>query len=236
MFIMIDGIDGSGKSTVIQSWKDCLAKEGNAIFDLKNYWLEKRGEFPDLSELKSYDFVFSCEPTYSPIGKTIREELIKNGEKYPPRAIAEAYSLDRLILYNKIIIPLLKTGKCVIQDRGISSSLAYQNLQGLSLKEISRLPGNELALKYRPDYLVFMDLKPEEAIKRLGSRAEKKDDSIFEKEKFLKKLAKQFKSREFQNIFLKKGTRIHRLKTDVKIDIMKRDATNLLTAILNRNG
>ena len=35
---MIDGIDGSGKSTVLEAWKNQLAGEGHAIFDLKNYW------------------------------------------------------------------------------------------------------------------------------------------------------------------------------------------------------
>jgi thymidylate kinase len=76
MFIMIDGIDGSGKSTVVQGWKDYLNSQGNTIFDLKEYW-QKEGCYPPYSELRSYDFIISGEPTYVGVGKAIREHLIR---------------------------------------------------------------------------------------------------------------------------------------------------------------
>lgn len=233
MFIMLDGIDGCGKSTIIQAWKDYLTAQGNAIFDLKKYWQET-GHYPELSELKNYTFVFSCEPTYTGVGNVIRQELVKNGSHYPARAVAEAFSLDRLVLYTKLIIPLLKNDCCVIQDRGVSSSLAYQSTQNpeLTLKLLSSLTGNQLALKYRPDHLVLLDLKPEEAIKRLGKRTGKKDDAIFERLSFLKKLYKQYHSSAFKNIFTKHGAKIHLLPTNVKIDIMNQQAINLLKTIL----
>ena len=158
---MIDGIDGSGKSTIVQMWKDCLAGEGNAIFDLKHYW-QTTDKYPELDELKSYDFVFSCEPTYTGIGKVIREELVKTGTDYSPRAIIEAFSLDRLILYNKIIIPLLANNKIIIQDRGVSTTLAYQNIQNkeFTFKKISELVGNKLALENRPDHFILAKISP----------------------------------------------------------------------------
>ena len=234
MFIMLDGIDGCGKSTIIQAWKDYLTTQGNAIFDLKKYWQET-GRYPEFSELKNYTFIFSCEPTYVGIGNVIRQELVKNGNNYPAKATAEAFSLDRLILYTKLIIPLIKNGCCVIQDRGVSSSLAYQTTQNpeLTLKFLSSLTGNKLALTYRPDYLVLLDLKPEEAIKRLGKRTNKKDDAIFEKLSFLKKLYKQYHSSAFKKIFTKHGSKINLLPTNVKIDIMKQQAVDLLKTILN---
>lgn len=234
MLIMLDGIDGCGKSTIIQAWKNYLTSQGNAVFDLKKYWQET-SRYPELSEVKAYPFVFSCEPTYTGVGQVIRQELVKIGNNYPTRAMADAFSLDRLILYKKIIIPLLQKNVCVIQDRGISSSLAYQSIQSreLNLKIIASLTGNQLALKYRPDYLVLLDLSPEEAIKRLGARNDKKDDSVFERLEFLKKLHKQFHSTAFQNIFTKRGTKINLLPTDVKIDIMKQQAVNWLKEILN---
>ena len=233
MFIMLDGIDGSGKSTVLQAWKDDIAAQGNAIFDLKKYW-QTTGRYPELEELRSYDFIFLCEPTYTGIGKVIREELVRTGTNYPPLAVAEAFSLDRLILYNKIIVPLVKDGKCVIADRGVSSSLAYQSLQSdeLSYDFLSQLPGNTLALEHRPDYLVILDLPPEEAIQRLEGRMTKKDDVIFEKLDFLKKLHSRYQSEEFQNIFIDRGTKIKLLPTNVKIDIMKEQAVILLRRIL----
>ncbi len=229
---MLDGIDGSGKSTILNAWKEDIAASGNAIFDLKKYW-QTNGCYPNLSELKSYDFIFSCEPSYTGVGQVIRDELVRR-EDYPPRAVAEAFSLDRLILYTKLIIPLLKEGKCVIQDRGVSSSLAYQSLQSdeLNISFLSQLPGNKLALEYRPDYLVLLNLTPEEAIERLGKRSDKKDDAIFERLEFLKELDAKYKSEEFRDAFLGRDAKIKELPTNVEIDIMKEQAVILLRRIL----
>ncbi len=229
---MIDGIDGSGKGTIIDVWKQHLTESGNAVFDLKKYMLDT-GHLPDISELRAYEFIFSCEPTYTGIGKVIREELIRNGTSYPSLAIAEAYSLDRLVLYTKLIIPLLAQEKCVIQDRGVSTSLTYQTIQtGLNLEQVTSLPGNQLALKHRPDYLLLTQVSPEAVMERLAKRTEKQDNVIFEKLAFQTKFAKQFASPEFQKLFTDVGTKIITLSTDQKIDIMKAEAVTLLKSIL----
>lgn len=233
MFIMLDGIDGSGKSTILNYWKEEIVNSGNAIFDLKKYWLDT-GRYPDLSEIKAYDFIFSCEPTYTGIGNVIRDELVKDNA-YPAEATAEAFSLDRLILYHKIIIPLLKDNKCIIQDRGLSSSLAYQTTQSNNLTDqyILNLPGNILALKYRPDYLVLSDLSPDKAIQRIDDRTGKKDEAIFEKLDFLTLLDIKYKSSDFRSHFINASTEIIDLPTDTEIDIMKEQSISLLRRILN---
>lgn len=230
---MIDGIDGSGKSTAVQAWKDYLTAQGNAIFDLKHYW-QTTGKYPELEELKKYDFVFSCEPTYTGVGKVIREELVRTGTNYPPRAIIEAFSLDRLVLYNKIIIPLLADGKVVIQDRGVSTSLAYQSLQNpeFTYEKIAEFVGNKLALEHRPDHLVIAKISAEKAAARLGSRFDKNDDVIFEKIEFLKKAAGVFYSDEYQNIFKERGAAVHYLNTENEIDIMKQEAVELFKQLI----
>ncbi|TSC84321.1 MAG: Thymidylate kinase [Parcubacteria group bacterium Gr01-1014_13] len=234
MLIMIDGIDGSGKSTVVQTWKEYLTAQGNAVFDLKQYW-QTTGKYPELDEIKSYDFVFSCEPTYVGVGKVIREELVKIGTNYPHRAIIEAFSLDRLVLYNKITIPLLASGKIVIQDRGVSTSLAYQSLQDkeFDFAKIAEFPGNKLALENRPDHLIIAQISAEQAAARIGARFDKNDNAIFEKLDFLKKAAENFSSSEFQKIFTDRGTQIHRLNAGAEIDIMKQEATNLLKQLIS---
>lgn len=233
MFIIVDSIDGGGKSTIIETWKDTLTKRGNAVFDLKKY-MQETGRYPELSELKGYDFIFSAEPTYVGVGAVIRQELIKKGTNYPVEALAEAYALDRLILYNKIHIPLLQNGKCIIQDRSITTSLAYQSLPDpkFTMKKICALPGNKLALIYRPDYLVLVKIDPQEAARRLNTRIGKKDDAIFENLPFLKKSAKQFFSNELKTIFTKRGTKVISLNGNQKIDIMKTEANKLLDKIL----
>lgn len=233
MFIMVDGIDGSGKSTLINAWRDLLIAEGNGVFDLKKYWVET-GKYPEPHELKGYDFIFSAEPTNVGVGKVIREELIKNGTNYAPQAIAEAYSLDRLVLYNKIIIPALKDNKCVIQDRGYTTSFAYQPLTDnkITFKTLAKLPGNALAMKYRPDKIVLTTADPAFALKRLGDRVEKKDDVIFEKLDFQTKAAKMFASAKYQKFFTKQGCQIRQLPGGTKIDIMRKQGQELLKAIM----
>ena len=233
MFIMIDGIDGSGKSTIVSAWKKYLSDQGNAIFDLKDFFQEKDC-YPEVSEFKSYDFIFSAEPTYTGMGKVIRQELINHNNNYSPLAIAEAYSLDRLILYTKNLIPLMEDKKIIIQDRGISSSLAYQTSQNtdITFDSLLALPGNQLAIQHRPDHLIIIKTSAAIAAERLTQRADKQDNSIFEKQNFLEKLEARFESEEYQNIFKQRGTQIHYLSGEEKIDIMVAQAIDLLKTIL----
>jgi len=231
---MLDGIDGSGKGTVVKAWKEYLKNSGIRYFDLVKYW-EEHGCYPDFTEIKAYEFILTGEPTYVETGKLLREELLKKGNGYDPKTIAEAFSIDRAILYKKIIIPALEKNKIIIQDRGISTTLAYQPLthKELSVKYLKKLSGNKLALDNTPDYLILLNTDPHEAIKRLGGREEKQDDSIFEKTDFLQKSDKRFKSKKYQKLFTKQGTKVLQLNGNQKIGIMKEEAIKLLKKILN---
>lgn len=231
MFIMLDGIDGSGKSTVIEAWKTYLTSQGNTIFDLREYW-KQNGKHPSFAELKSYDFIFSAEPTYVGVGKVIREELIRKGTGYPPLAIAEAYSLDRLILYHNVIVPALQAGKWVIQDRGVSTSLCYQVLGGLDEQVVRDLPGNAFALTHRPDHLIILTVPPTIAIERLAARADKQDNVIFEQLEFQTQAAERFVSPSYQRVFTEAGTVVGYLSGAEKADIMQKEAVELLQRLL----
>ena len=231
-FIMIDGIDGSGKSSIIKAWKEYLTEESNAIFDLRDHWLTEKN-YPEFHEIKPYDFIFTSEPSYVGIGKVIREELTRNGTNYPERAIAEAFSLDRLVLYEKIILPALRDSKVVIQDRGVSTSLCYQALSGnLGLKMLCDLPGNKLALEHSPEHLIILQIEPKNALARLGKRSDKQDNVIFEKIDFQTKAAKLFYSDEFKGLFAAHGTTVHYLPAEDGIDIMKAKAVKLIKELL----
>lgn len=230
---MVDGIDGSGKSSIIEAWENHLLAQGKTVFDLNHYCREKKS-FPTLDQMRASKFIFSCEPTRVGIGRVLREELTSQNNNYANEAIAQAFSLDRLILYKKFIIPLLEDGHLVITDRGVSTSLAYQTLpgSGLNYTDITQLPGNALALKYRPDHLIIAQTSPEQAATRLAGRENKKDHSIFEKLETLTTIANQYTSPAYQNIFKSLGTQIHYLPTSDKIDIMRAKAIDLLTTIL----
>jgi len=215
VLIIIDGIDGSGKTTIVQGLAEYLRRKNKKVFDLKEYWKHSHS-LPEPEKLYKYDIIISAEPTFSLVGGAIRNELIReNKRNYSALTTATAFSLDRLILYKRIIIPLLKKGKTIIQDRGLTTSLVYQPVQAepLSLKKILSLEGNKLALRYRPDLLVITDTKPEVCIRRLSRRAEKKDHAIFEELSFQGKAYKRFKSRWFKELFRRKGSRLVHLDT-----------------------
>ncbi|MBU1148755.1 hypothetical protein KKI23_01555, partial [Patescibacteria group bacterium] len=114
------------------------------------------------------------------------------------------------LLYQRVIVPALERGLFVFQERGVTTSIAYQPLQAepIYLPEILSYEGNKLALKHRPDLLIITKLPAKLVIERLKNRLAKKDDAIFENLPFLKKAANHFNSSWFRKIFEKEGTKV----------------------------
>lgn len=215
LLVIIDGIDGSGKGTIVKALADWAKAKNLKVLDLKDYWKVKHA-FPEPEEIADYDCLVSAEPTFSMVGQAIREEIIKdNNRHYSAFTTAEAFALDREILYRRIIIPAIKQGKYIFQERSVTTSLIYQPIQKepLSLKKILDLSGNKLALKYRPDLLIITQIEPKTALKRLALR-DKKDGTIFEKLPFLEKLNKRFSAPWFKKIFEKRGSKVVYLTTN----------------------
>ncbi len=231
-FIIIDGIDGCGKSTILEFWVEFLRSQNKKIFCLKDYWKE-HGKHPLPEELQAYDVIVSAEPTYVWTGAAIRQELIRNGTGYSARTIAEAYALDRLILYTRLLLPLRAQGKMILQDRSVSTSLCYQSVQegGLPQDEIAAIEGNAFALLHAPDHLVLTHMPIENAMARVGVRTDKKDDALFEKTDFLTRAQDCFLSQTYQAYFTSRGTKIHLLNCDVSLDIIQKESLNLFDSL-----
>jgi dTMP kinase len=208
-FIMVDGLDGSGKGVVIDSLKEWAVKKKLNVIDLREYWKTKEG-FPDII---NYDVVISAEPTFTGWGKKLREDLIRTGSKASKEEIAEAYSKDRKDLYKNIIIPALKQNKFIFQERGIVSSLVYQSVQGIPVDDLLALEGNRFCLDYPPDLLIITVVNPEVVMERLENR-KKKDNSMFEKLEFQKNIKSVYESSWLKQIFEKKGTKVIYLDTN----------------------
>lgn len=162
IFIVIEGIDGAGKSTQAK----LLAK-----------WFERRG----------YDVVLTKEPTDTAFGKLIRKlvltggrEGIIDGAKISHEAEALLFAADRAEHVKKLIEPSIKAGKVVISDRYFYSSLAYQWARGLDLEWLINL--NKFAI--RPDLVILLDLPVKESMKRINGRQLKSEfDRIAELQK-----------------------------------------------------
>ncbi|MBI2143818.1 thymidylate kinase [Candidatus Woesearchaeota archaeon] len=213
-FVMVDGLDGSGKGTIVDALQKWAELKGMKVLDLRSYCREKN-TFPEPEEALQYDAVVSAEPTFCYVGKAIREELVRAlDRRYSAITLAQAFALDREMLYKRVLIPAIKAGKYVFQERGLSSSLVYQPVQEhIQLSELIKLPGNRTALQFAPNLFIIATVRPETVIKRLGTR-EKKDYSIFDNLSFQRNVDSRFRSDWLRQLFEQHGSKVVYLNTD----------------------
>lgn len=146
MFISFEGIEGSGKTTLIEN----LAA-----------WLDARGAKPFCTR----------EPGSGSLGKTIRSILL-NQENYniDPTAELFLFLADRAQHIAEEIQPALKRNQPVLCDRFTESTLAYQGGgRGLNLKELGLLC-NAAMRDCKPDHVVLLDLPVETGLARAARR------------------------------------------------------------------
>jgi dTMP kinase len=238
-FVMIDGIDGAGKGTITSALRKYEELKAKKILDLREYWQE-HDTIPSIDEIKEYDVLISYEPTSCWIGKAIRQEIIKKNDrrKYSGMSTAQAFALDREILYKKLIVPALEAGKIIFQERGVISSLIYQpvQLEQITLMDLMKLPGNSFAIKHAPSLLIIIDIDPDIAIKRLKER-KKQDDAIFEEVLFLRKIAARYKSDWVKKVFEQGGTQIEYLDTNppMTVEDTEKKAVEIWEKFNNQN-
>ncbi len=137
VFICVEGLDGSGKTTQAQILTERLSKNHRAVY--------------------------TAEPSQGKTGTFIRECCLYEEKRLPTAAEALLFAADRVEHVENEIKPALAEGKVVVCDRYLYSSYAYQGSAGLNLGWIKRI--NSYALK--PDYAVFIDVPPERVLERL---------------------------------------------------------------------
>jgi len=213
-FVMVDGMDGSGKGTIVDGLAEWAERKAMKILDVRKYCRDKNN-FPTVEEISGADVVVSGEPTYCYVGKAIREELVRTSERrYSAWSLAQAFSLDREILYKRVIIPAVKAGKYVFQERGLTSSLVYQPVQErIQVSELLKLPGNRLAIQNAPSLLLIAKVSPETVVRRLDSRT-KKDYSIFDNLAFQRKLDERYSSEWLRHLFEQHGSEVQYIDTN----------------------
>ena len=167
-FIVIEGIDGCGKTTQIKE----ISK-----------WLPNSG----LMEKKS-QLVKTREPGGSEFGLKLREILLNNNEIIHPDPLTELllYSADRSEHISKVILPALKNSDWVISDRFSDSTLAYQGFgRGLNKTIIKQLE-NIVCQGLKPDLTIFLEIPPKISIARRRNKTPDRIES--EGIKFLEKV------------------------------------------------
>lgn len=156
-FIVLDGLDGSGQSTMAELLSDYLKSE------------------------KNIENVLTKEPTQdTETGKKIKE-VLRASQKAEPMELQKLFAQDRAEHLEKVIIPALESGKFIICDRYFFSSLAFGSCDGLDLDWLIRLNDGFLY----PDLTIVLKVRPEVCMERLDKKEGKKN--IFEKTEKLKR-------------------------------------------------
>jgi len=163
-FIVIEGIDGSGKSTLCLKISEKLQKIGIPVF-------------------------LTYEPSTSVYGKELRESFIKK-ERPGIQKELELFTLDRKEHIKNEINPALNKGITVICDRYYFSTMAYQGALGADPQKIRQ--ENE-SLFPIPDLVIMLVINPDDAILRITKNRGEKPNN-FEKIDYLKKVSKIFNS------------------------------------------
>lgn len=142
LFIVMEGPDGSGKTTQINLLEQYLKEAG-------------------------YECLITREPGGTVIGEEVRE-LILNPEYKEMSPVTEMllYAASRAQLVHEVIGPALEAGRIVISDRFVDSSIVYKGIArnlGISTVAAVNAPGIGI---YRPDGIFFIDLSEAEGIRR----------------------------------------------------------------------
>jgi dTMP kinase len=150
VFIVFEGIDGSGKSTHIKALADELRSQGNSVLT-------------------------TSEPSKDRIGNFIRRYAERNDSRLTPETEALLFAADRFEHVKTVIEPALRRGRIVISDRYLYSSLAYQGAGGLEVDWIRKM--NRFAPK--PDLGILLDILPEFSLQRVNRRKTVFEDSDY---------------------------------------------------------
>ncbi len=146
IFITLEGPDGSGKSTISR----------NVSSFLRN---------------NNIEFITTREPGGTPIGEDIRKIILDaDNENMCSETEALLYAASRGQHVQEKILPALNSGKVVLCERYLFSSLAYQGVgRKLGIKEVKMI--NDFAIKnLYPDLILFLDVEPTEVLKRKTNR------------------------------------------------------------------
>lgn len=159
VFIALEGIDGSGKSTQIKMLKEYMQSYGRNVY-------------------------ITREPSDLNIGRMIRKYL--TGElKADNRVIAALFVADRLehiLDAENGLLKIKESGSDIITDRYYFSSYAYQSVD-MPMEWIINA-NTEAAKLMKPDATIFIDITPETAMKRINANRE--NTELFESTERLK--------------------------------------------------
>jgi len=141
ILVVLEGIDGSGKTTQARSLLRRLRSRG-------------------------WEAVFFREPTRGQWGREIKRKAARDGSLTPEEEL-DLFIKDRRENVEKNLKPALRKGKVVVLDRYYFSTIAYQGAKGIDPGRIRQL--NE-AFVARPDVVVVLDVDAGAGLARIAGR------------------------------------------------------------------
>jgi dTMP kinase len=161
-FLVLEGIDGSGKSTQVERLVRRLRAGG-------------------------VDTLVTREPTTGAAGRRLRE-LARSAEPVDSELELRLFVEDRGEHVAFVIEPALRAGRAVVCDRYTLSTVAYQGARGPDPAELLARGEAEFPL---PDLVLLLEIDPAEALRRVRDRGAT-DEPAFERREFLERVAAVF--------------------------------------------
>ncbi len=160
--VVVEGIDGSGKSTTCSKVKERLEDMG-------------------------YEAVITAEPTHDRIGAIIRTGAIEGISQATEALLFAADRND----HTEAMERWAEEGKIVICDRYFASTIAYQS-SGLDGTDVDRDWLLSISRRFvdKPDLTILLDVEPEASLARVSARGE--EISKFEKLEFLRRVREEY--------------------------------------------
>ncbi len=150
-FIVLDGLDGTGKSTQCRLLADRLRAAGR-------------------------DVVTCVDPGGTALGAHLRELLLHHQGEIAPACEALLFLASRAQLVHEVIRPALAAGRVVISDRFLLANVVYQgHAAGLDVAQLWQVGGLSTG-GLDPDLTLVLDLPVDEALARRGRPADRMED------------------------------------------------------------
>ena len=192
-FIVIEGLDGSGKSAQVDLLIDYLKQKGKEV-------------------------IITKEPTIdSESGRKIKQAL-KKEIIVEPLELQKLYVQDRKEHLENKVIPALKEEKFVVSSRYAFSTFAYGYSDGLDVDLLAKMNQQFLL----PDLTIIVDVSPESCMERIEGRGEPKElfekrEKLTKVNEIYKKMPEMF-----ENVIMVNGERtIPEVFEDIKKEINK---------------
>lgn len=204
-FITFEGPEGSGKTTVIERIRTLLSD--------------------------SYEVVKTREPGGIPISEKIRDVLLTKGHEMDGRTEALLFAASRRQHLVERVIPALETGKIVLCDRFVDSSLAYQGIaRGIGFDDIMAI--NKFAIEtHMPDLTIYLKLAPETGLERIRDNARENNRLDEETIDFHKKVVLGYN--ELSELY---PNRIKVVDAAQSIDSVVSDTLNIINNYIQSRG